>query len=657
MYMKMPARLSEIINDAPLLVVGIDGNGQIEYANSYACEITGLSADEMAGRHFWDLMPEGTARRTERFFTRLKADSIPVEYEGPIKTATSEDPVIEWRTTVARTETGNIDQILAIGLDVTERRQARDRAEHLTHLLAAIRDVNQIIVREQDTDTLLRRACDSLVANRGYAYVWMALFDEGQVDHFYGAPEYQCFDEFARDLQEGWHPPCVTMVNEQGGTVTVEPGIAECEACKLQHFGENAHGLVTRLEHRDNDYGVFAVRVPSGMEPDDEEISLFNEVADDISFALASIEAEREHREADRQLEEQRELLEAFFRHTVTPVALLDTDFNFIRVNRAYAEADDREPEFFEGRNHFDLYPSDAEEIFKQVRDTGEPYYVEARPFEYAANPERGTTYWNWSLVPVDDQDDEVEMLVFTLRDVTEQERAKQELVKRQEDLRSLAAELARTEQQERRRIASELHDELGQTLAFMKIKISELRSSCVQDEVGCVADELTELVEEAVAFTRAMQFELSPPILYELGLEAAAEWLGEQFEDRHGLDVTVEAKGISNLGQDMQIMLFQAIQELLNNVVKHSGAGEARVMIESNEESTSVTVEDNGEGFDPDAVEMGPREQQGFGLFNIVERLRHSGGSADIDSTPGEGTRIRLVAPASNTSERDVAK
>ncbi|SFG22942.1 PAS domain S-box-containing protein [Desulfotomaculum arcticum] len=130
------------------------------------------------------------------------------------------------------------------------------------------------------------------------------------------------------------------------------------------------------------------------------------------------------NKNAEKILAEQSRILELFFKHTLSSQAILDRNFNFIRVNEAYAKADNRDVSEFPGRNHFELYPSDALEIFNDVVRTKKPYEVFARPFVYAKNPERGVTYWDWTLVPVLDNNGEVELLFFSLKDVTKRKKA-----------------------------------------------------------------------------------------------------------------------------------------------------------------------------------------------------------------------------------------
>ncbi len=146
-------------------------------------------------------------------------------------------------------------------------------------------------------------------------------------------------------------------------------------------------------------------------------------------------------RQAEEALIQARELQERFFDSIDTLIAYMDHDFNFIRVNEAYANAGGYPSDYFIGRNHFALYP-DAEnlKIFQRVVQTGEAFSVYEKTFEYPDQPERGVTYWNWSLLPVRDRDGEVEGLVLSLIDVTERRRGKEQLERQNEELRTLSA-------------------------------------------------------------------------------------------------------------------------------------------------------------------------------------------------------------------------
>jgi PAS domain S-box-containing protein len=147
----------------------------------------------------------------------------------------------------------------------------------------------------------------------------------------------------------------------------------------------------------------------------------------ELSRTNAALEAEIVDRvEAERLLQERNELLESIFSNTHFLLAYMDAEFNFIRVNRAYAAADERDPEFYAGKNHFALFPSgENEAIFRRVVETGLPHFAVEKAFVYAEHPERGVNYWDWSLQPVKDAESKVRGLILGLVDVTERRRAR----------------------------------------------------------------------------------------------------------------------------------------------------------------------------------------------------------------------------------------
>ncbi|MFA6002064.1 MAG: MEDS domain-containing protein [Thermoleophilia bacterium] len=149
---------------------------------------------------------------------------------------------------------------------------------------------------------------------------------------------------------------------------------------------------------------------------------------------------DREQTEQD--LVDAHRLLETIFDHTHLMVAVLDPQLKFIRVNRAYANADEKEPSFYPGKNHFDLFPNkENEEIFRRVVETGDPYFANAKTFQYEENPERGVSYWDWSLVPIKAEGGAVVSLIFTLLDVTERIQSQEAIIRSEEKYRTLFEE------------------------------------------------------------------------------------------------------------------------------------------------------------------------------------------------------------------------
>ncbi len=234
--------------------------------------------------------------------------------------------------------------------------------------------------------------------------------------------------------------------------------------------------------------------------------------------------------------------------------------------------------------------------------------------------------------------------LVTVLRDITERRQAEERLRDYRQQLRSLASRLSLAEERERRRLAAGLHDRVGQTLAVIKLKLGALQEPLPPAELERQLGEVRAHVDQVIKETRSLTFELSPPVLYELGLEAALEWLAEQSQERHGVPCKLKDDGRAKpLGDDMRGILFGAANELLLNVAKHAQARAARISVGRRGDEVRVTVEDNGVGFD--LSEMG-RPTRGFGLFSIRERLEQVGGRVEVKSRPGRGTRVVVVAP-----------
>lgn len=231
-------------------------------------------------------------------------------------------------------------------------------------------------------------------------------------------------------------------------------------------------------------------------------------------------------------------------------------------------------------------------------------------------------------------------------------------LEQRAMQMRALASELSLAEERERRRIAVELHDRVGQALALAKIKLGLLRESLPIGEQKTAAEEVRSLIEQAIQDTRCLIFRISSPILYELGFEAALEWLAEQAHKQHGLNARFEDDHQSKpLDDDIRVLLFQAVNELVVNVAKHAQAKNLTITARRVEGCIHVSVMDDGVGFDSAAAGKGGGRADGFGLFSIRERLSCVHGDLEIESRKGLGTCVTLKAPLKRMSSGDPSR
>lgn len=236
-------------------------------------------------------------------------------------------------------------------------------------------------------------------------------------------------------------------------------------------------------------------------------------------------------------------------------------------------------------------------------------------------------------------------------RELREVNRSLEERVsERTTQVRELSRALTRAEQQERRRISQVLHDELQQLLYGIRMKINIIRSDA--EEGG-----LTDLIESAetadawmgnaIAITRGLTVDLSPPTLKDEGLMETLDWLAAQMQDLHGLEVHIQADHPYRMpDEDMRVLLFQIVRELLFNVVKHADSRRATVKLSELDHHIQIEVIDEGRGFDPQEVAARGQEDKGFGLFSVRERLQLFDGRIEIESQLGAGTRVKLEVP-----------
>jgi len=230
------------------------------------------------------------------------------------------------------------------------------------------------------------------------------------------------------------------------------------------------------------------------------------------------------------------------------------------------------------------------------------------------------------------------------VRDVSERKEAEHRILEYQAQLQALMAELATAEEKERQRIATDIHDRISQTLAVCQMRLEALAPSAS----GCADRQEIEgigaLLERTIQDTSALVFELCPPVLHQLGLGAALEWIGEKIQRDHGLQVEVRhTPAAQNLASDCRNALFRAAAELMNNVVKHAQATRLRVSLEVRGSRLHLVVEDDGRGLVLPEGAPSRRQRGGFGLFHIRERLRAWSGNLEISSSPGAGTRACL--------------
>ncbi len=237
------------------------------------------------------------------------------------------------------------------------------------------------------------------------------------------------------------------------------------------------------------------------------------------------------------------------------------------------------------------------------------------------------------------------ELLNRTLRYAIERKQIEEKILRYQMRLRSMALELTLLEERERREIATVIHDQVSQSLAVCRIKLLQfMEQESISREMKEL-EEIQKIIEESIQFTRSLTFELSPPILYELGIESAIDWLCEDFQKKYSLQVKfTDDRQPKSIGHEIEVILFKTVRELLMNIVKHAHAKTSWISLAKEDSFIKIDVGDDGIGMASNIMDF--TQTKGFGLFNVQERLASIGGSLKIQSSPGQGTEVTLFAP-----------
>ena len=267
-------------------------------------------------------------------------------------------------------------------------------------------------------------------------------------------------------------------------------------------------------------------------------------------------------------------------------------------------------------------------------------------------------------ILPYRAEDDRIDGFIITYTDISGAEAAvdaqhalaeslEARVRERTTQLRLLTAELKLTEERERRDLAQDLHDGLGQFLAILKIKMTSIKESERRGTLNQAFREIEDLIDQANQSIRSLMMQLSPPVLQALGLAPALEWLAEEMDRVYKLSVQIETdKTQITLEEPAKTTIFRAVRELLINVAKHAHCDKAQIRCANEAGRVVISVTDHGDGFSYNAYAGIDNGESGFGLSSIKDRIEYIGGEMSVVSASGVGTTVKIVFPALKNPE-----
>ena len=371
-----------------------------------------------------------------------------------------------------------------------------------------------------------------------------------------------------------------------------------------------------------------------------------------VAHQMRELEAEvAERRRREEELSAERLLLRTVIDIIPDYIYVKDRDSKFIVDNRAVASNLGCTPEEVIGKTDFDFFPEElARQFFadeQAVMASGEPLISREEPNYYPI-----TDSWGWHLttsVPLKDPRGNIIGLVGVSRDITSHRNMEEQL---RESLvhQKVTREVLESQERERKRIAAELHDDLGQNLLLVKNKlILGLRAAQAGGDPGAAIQEAMALVSQSLQGVRDISQNLRPHQLDELGLAKSIEGMFRRLCAATGLEFKAEIHNVDGLLEpDSEINLYRIAQESLNNVIKHSSATLVRVSLGQSKGKVVLKVRDNGCGFTTGAGEAG---SAGMGLMIMAERASILGGTVQVRSKPGDGTALVASVPIRNRS------
>jgi PAS domain S-box-containing protein len=650
-------RYRRLITRMSALVIELDPKGAILFVNEAVSTVTGFAPAEVLGRNWFELFFSGGTR------DRLDVAAGVLSRGGNLRNYVTQCRIkdgsrlsLEWNTSNEYGVDGRPQKILAVGMDMSERERAAVRVRQLSRLYAAMSAANESLLRSRNPTEVYAAICRACVEHSGFMLAWVGLADLDAkrivvTDAFGPAIDYLDGISISTeaDTPTGRGPTGLAFRERRAyicNDFDADPAFAP--------WRENAarHGLAASiaLPFYQGGKAIGALTV-YGAEKNifvPEAVTLMERTTENISFAMDQFEREEQRQQAEATLR----ISEARLREAQAIGRIGDWELDLETRQITWS------PQMFRlfERDPAAGIPSLGDVLRHYVGESGMPTSQYMRRAITSGErveteqrlrlPSGGDAYHAVVIIPRKDDDGRVNKVYGTVQDISERKKLEEQ---RQADalhLADLSRRVVAVQEEERRRLAGELHDRTSPNLAAASLNLGMIAADLpprVPDGLESRLADTRALLAETIAGIRDVCADLRPATLDYAGLPRALREYAEQISRRTGIAVKVSGESpAARLNADSESMLFRIAQEALTNCAKHAQASAVSIELSFGKPHTELTISDNGPGFDPKALgQSGHRP--GLGLLTMRERVEFAGGKFTLESAPGKGTRIRV--------------
>ena len=521
-------------------------------------------------------------------------------------------------------------------------RKERERRIHLV----VLNEISTVLSESLELSQLLSSSIDSVVSviRADAALVFLLDREAGELAI---AAHQGVSDEFAQSINriklgEGFNG----RVAQGGEPLFVEDVSQDASITKMAVIKEGIHSqLIVPLKSKGNVVGTLCVAMHGRRQFRRDEVELLTAIGNQIGVAVENARLYEQEREATKQLRVSEERYRELFENANDAIWVHDLEGNITAANEASERLTGYTLEELRRTNKLNVSGFLLEESLKLAKEIGRKLLANesvAQPYEQHIVRKDGTDAILMVTTNLVTEGGKPVAFQHIARDMTEEKQMR-------ENLRFYLRQITRAQEEERKRIARELHDDTIQYLVVLARQLDELASGGrgLSKEERARLEDLRHQTNSIMEGVRRLSHDLRPATLDRLGLLPALEWLAASVENISGITVKVKAQGAERrLPAEVELVMFRIAQEALSNVRRHSQANSAEVLVEFEDKKARITIKDNGKGFALQET-MGDLVKAGrLGLAGMQERIELLNGSLKLESEPGKGTAVIVEAP-----------